>query len=528
MGRTLGVELAHRLRLHGVEQVFGIPGVHNVELYRGLETSGLRHVLARHEQGVGFMADGYARATGKPGVGLVISGPGLTNIMTPMGQAYSDRVPLLIISSCLDETQARRGQLHQMRDQCGAAATVCAWSAEAKTPRAALRLVDRAFAQFAQGLSRPIHIQIPISVLAAPAAEIALPEPALHPAALPEGLAGICARIIAARRALFIFGAGAQGASTLAQKVLAQLGAAAFTTYTGRGVIAANTPLLFGATLARPSAGRVIASADLVVAIGTELAEVDLWRAELGHTGALIRVDTDPEVLADGQAGQIALRCDAGAFLGALSAECESGERGAAGGWCAAEVAQARAGWRAELDAQTQGVVPVVEALRAAMPARAMIYSDMTQLAYLAKEIWDMARPGHWHHPCGFGTLGYALPAAIGGKVARGAAPVVAIAGDYGFQYTVQELATLAEIGGSLPVILWDNAKLKEIEDCMVNAQITPHAVTALNPDFAALAAAYGLGFEQPETLAEIGPALARAFTSDKACIIRLTPDISH
>ncbi|NND42458.1 MAG: acetolactate synthase isozyme1 large subunit, partial [Silicimonas sp.] len=117
MMRALGVELAAMLADRGVDTVFGIPGVHNIELYRGIETAGLRHILARHEQGAGFMADGYARATGRPGVCFVISGPGLTNIMTPMGQAYSDSVPMLVISTCLDESAAKRGQLHQMKDQ---------------------------------------------------------------------------------------------------------------------------------------------------------------------------------------------------------------------------------------------------------------------------------------------------------------------------------------------------------------------------------------------------------------------------
>ena len=96
--------------------VFGIPGVHNQELYRGLEEAGLRHILARHEQGAGFMADGYARATGRAGVAFVITGPVLCNIMTALGQAYSDSVPLLVFSSCLDDIETRKGQLHQMKD----------------------------------------------------------------------------------------------------------------------------------------------------------------------------------------------------------------------------------------------------------------------------------------------------------------------------------------------------------------------------------------------------------------------------
>ncbi|MDP5358715.1 MAG: thiamine pyrophosphate-binding protein, partial [Paracoccaceae bacterium] len=117
-----------------------------------------RHILARHEQGAGFMADGYARATGKPGVAYVISGPGLCNIMTPMGQAYSDSVPMLVISSVLDETEAKRGQLHQMKDQEGAARTVCDWSETARTADAAYALIDRAFAEFAGARPRPKHV----------------------------------------------------------------------------------------------------------------------------------------------------------------------------------------------------------------------------------------------------------------------------------------------------------------------------------------------------------------------------------
>ena len=142
--RPLGAQISHMLKDRGVDVIFGIPGVHNQEMYRGIEEAGITHVLARHEQGAGFMADGYARATGKPGVAYVISGPGLCNIMPPMGQAYSDSVPMLVISSVLDETEAKRGQLHQMKDQEGAAAVVCDWSVPARTAEASYQLIDRA------------------------------------------------------------------------------------------------------------------------------------------------------------------------------------------------------------------------------------------------------------------------------------------------------------------------------------------------------------------------------------------------
>ena len=168
--RPLGAQISHMLKSRGVEVIFGIPGVHNQEMYRGIEEAGLTHVLARHEQGAGFMADGYARATGKPGVAYVITGPGLCNVMTPMGQAYSDSVPVLVLSSCLDETAARKGQLHQMNDQRAAAETVCDWSEMALTAPAAYQLIDRALTEFATSRPRSKHISVPIHLLEAEAA----------------------------------------------------------------------------------------------------------------------------------------------------------------------------------------------------------------------------------------------------------------------------------------------------------------------------------------------------------------------
>ena len=170
MKRPLGAQISHMLKDRGVDVIFGIPGVHNQEMYRGIEEAGITHVLARHEQGAGFMADGYARASGKPGVAYVITGPGLCNIMTPMGQAYSDSVSMLVLSSCLDETAARKGQLHQMKDQEGAAATVCDWSHTAHTAQAAYGLIERAFEEFETQRPRPKHIQVPIAQLEADAA----------------------------------------------------------------------------------------------------------------------------------------------------------------------------------------------------------------------------------------------------------------------------------------------------------------------------------------------------------------------
>ena len=528
--RPLGAQISHMLKARGVDVIFGIPGVHNVEMYRGIEEAGIRHILARHEQGAGFMADGYARATGRPGVAYVITGPGLTNILTPLGQAYSDSVPVLAISSCLDpqDTGVAKGKLHEMRDQAGAAATVCDWSALAGDAATALDLIDRALTEFATMRPRPKHIQVPISVLAQATDtqwSPSVPASVLH-AVSDDGITRLAGLVAASRRPLFVFGGGAVRASDAAQQVLALTRAASFVTSAGRGILSPDDPLAFGGYLARPGSDAEIAKADLVIAVGTELSETDLWRDSLGHRGDLVRVDIDPASLSDRQNATMRLQADAGHVLTALS-ERLSGHIPQTE-WTPAEVAAARARWRAEVDAERPGLLPVLEALRAALPKHTTVYSDMTQFAYTALETWDMAVPGIWHHPFGFGTLGYALPAAIGGKVGLPDSPVVAIAGDYGLQYTLPELGTAVELGLPLPIILWDNGKLKEIEDAMRRSQIAPNAVIARNPDFLALARAYGAGAAEPATLDQVGDVLRLALAAKRPTLIRLTPDLTR
>ncbi len=529
--RPLGAQISHMLKDRGVDVIFGIPGVHNQEMYRGIEEAGITHVLARHEQGAGFMADGYARATGKPGVAYVITGPGLCNIMTPMGQAYSDSVPMLVISSCLDETAAKRGQLHQMKDQEGAARTVCDWSETARSAAAAYGLIDRAFGEFETQRKRPKHVSVPIKLLETQTQHGWVPEKSLAGVLnLPDQMVvdALWDEICRARKPLFIVGGGAKSAADPIRKALDASGAASFCTYAGRGVVT-DDPLHFGALLARPESAEIVKLSDLVVCVGTDLSEVDLWRETLGHDSKMIVINVDGEVVARRGDGEMACCCDAGLFFYAgRNQKSRDQRRGAsASEWTPGFVADFASRMRAQIDAERPGIVPVADALREALPADTMIYSDMTQFAYAAKEIYPMDRPGHWHHPSGFGTLGYALPAAIGGKIGVGDKPVVAIAGDYGFQYTPQELAVAVELELSLPIIIWDNGKLGEIEDSMVRAQIAPNAVIQRNPDFCKLAEAYGAAAVAPTDLASFQQAVKDALAAKGPTIIHVKSDIA-
>ena len=297
----LATQICRALADRNVRTVFGVPGVHNQELYRGLAGSGITHVLARHEQGAGFMADGYARASGKPGVTFVISGPGVTNILTPVGQAYSDSMPMLVLATCLDGADILRGdgRLHELKNQEVAGDSVADWSLAAGDAQSVYRLMEKAFNEFSCKRARPKIINIPLSILSDVAPPP--PPPARRPAkprARPEVVEQAANLIREARRPLFVLGGGAIGDQASARKLVEAVGGAVFMTYAGRGVVSPDYPFSFGSFLARPESARCIADADLVVAAGTTLSQTDLWRDQLGHKCRMVRVDIDPGAFA--------------------------------------------------------------------------------------------------------------------------------------------------------------------------------------------------------------------------------------
>jgi thiamine pyrophosphate-dependent acetolactate synthase large subunit-like protein len=169
----------------------------------------------------------------------------------------------------------------------------------------------------------------------------------------------------------------------------------------------------------------------------------------------------------------------------------------------------------------------VLGAIRASLPQETIIASDMTQIAYAANEIFDINMPRSWIHPVGFGTLGFALPAAIGAKAALPARPVAALLGDYGFQYTLNELGTAVELGQQLLILLWNNDALGQIRDDMVNKGIQPNAVTLRNPDFQALARAYGATAEMPRSIDDLQAAIAKALKARGPTLIEMRPSIA-
>jgi 5-guanidino-2-oxopentanoate decarboxylase len=492
--RTVGRYVIETLAANGIDTAFGIPGVHNIELYRGLEARCVRHVLARHEQNAAFAADGFARVTGRPAAAFVISGPGLTNALTAIAQAASDSVPMLVIASTPVRAALGRhwGVLHELADQRSVAAGVAGLALHASTAQEVRAALAAAFAHLGGGRPRPAYVGIPLDLLAETTA--LEPERFARVGAAPQpdaaALQAACALLEGAQRPLIVAGGGARHAGAALARLVEALDGYLVTTVAAKGVIPESHPANLGASLPYRATQELLASADVVIAAGTELAETDVYTAtRLEFAGRLIRIDIDASQLAEASAQEVALHADARTALELLARTVRPrrGWRGAAG-----EARGPRLAVEAQIGAHFGPALAAVRALRAAVPADGVVFSDMTQIAYTGNYAFAADRPGSWFHPSGYGTLGFALPAAIGAKIAEPGRPVVALAGDFGVQFTLQELMTAVELQLPLPVVVWNNEALAQIRDDMIAAGIEPVGVTGRNPDFQAFAAACG------------------------------------
>jgi 5-guanidino-2-oxopentanoate decarboxylase len=495
---TVGRYVVETLAANGIDTVFGIPGVHNIELYRGLELARVRHVLVRHEQNAVFAADGYARASGQPAAAFVISGPGVSNALTALAQAWSDSVPLLLIASAPLRASLGRGWgvLHELPDQRALVSGVTAFSGSARTDMQLREQLRAAFAALRGGRPRPAYIDIPLDLLAEPTSlrpetfARAAPPAAPARAALEEAAAALAA----AERPLFIAGGGARGAGAALRQLVESLDAYLVTTVAGKGVLAESHPASLGVSLPYTSTQARVAEADVVVAAGTELSETDIYTTTcLPMNGKLVRIDVDEHKLRDHYAAPLTLLGDAAMGL-QLLAQGIAGQGAARRGWRTADGdgAAHRARIEAQLGPAARPALAALHAVRESLPADGVVFSDMTQIAYLGNWAFPAERPGVWFHPSGYGALGFALPAAIGARIAQPQRPIVALAGDFGTQFTVQEIMTAVELDLTLPLIVWNNGALGQIRDDMQAAGITPIGVVVRNPDFVALAHACG------------------------------------
>lgn len=483
-----GEALVTLLEAYQVDTVFGIPGVHTVELYRGLAMSSIRHISPRHEQGAGFMADGYARVTGKPGVCFIITGPGITNIATAMAQAYSDSIPMLVISSVnkTAELGLGSGQLHELPHQRNLTAQFTEFSHTLLDQAELPEVLARAFAVFTSRRPAPVHIEIPVDVIQS---ETAIstdtwptsPRPGPDSASISQA-AGL---LRAADNPLLIVGGGAVDAGDAALRLVEKLEAPVINTVAAKGVIAASHPLCLDDTLAFEPVRELIIDADVVLAVGTEFSETDRYGDErpLQMKGKLIRIDIDPEQLVRNHKPSISILSDAGKALQAISAELAANPTAGT-----ARVKRVKK----ELE-KFQSHRFFLQKLRQVLPQNSIISGDSTQPVYSANSFFPIEQPRCWiTSVTGYGTLGYALPAAIGAKLAKPDRPVICIVGDGGILFTLSELAVAVEQSLTIPIVLWNNEGYGEIRDYMREKQIPLVGVDLYTPDFVAIAQGFG------------------------------------
>ncbi|MCU0904722.1 MAG: 5-guanidino-2-oxopentanoate decarboxylase [Tabrizicola sp.] len=508
---TVGIRLVEGLAARGVDTVFGIPGVHTLELYRGLAAAGdrIRHITPRHEQGAGFMADGYARVSGKPGVAFVITGPGLTNTLTAMAQARADSVPMLVISGLgrSDTLGKGLGRLHELPDQGAMVATLC-HTETVTDPKKLGEVLDRAFAAMTSGRPGPAHIQISTNMMGQPCPELPPPVVAGSTVPLPLGrIRSLAAALNAAERVVILAGGGIRRSEAQLQKLAESIDAPVVLTANARGAMHGHR-LCVPASASLTSIRKLIAEADQILAIGTELGPTDYdvyAKGGLPDLSGMIRIDIDADQLARHPA-KMPVKAEAGALMAALMpmtvrANREGAERAEA----------ARTAARAELASLSSAMpaqLEMVEAIRDAMP-NAIIVGDSTQPVYAANLYYDHDRPGGWFNAAtGYGALGYAPGAAVGAATAAPGVPVVCLIGDGGLQFSPGELRTALDEKLPITFVVWNNAGFREIADAMRQAKVPVLGCDPSPLDMEHFAMACDLPFarvaQDPSELAEI------------------------
>ncbi|QBR33576.1 MULTISPECIES: 5-guanidino-2-oxopentanoate decarboxylase [Pseudomonas] len=532
---TCGEVLVKLLEDYGVEQVFGIPGVHTVELYRGLARSSINHVTPRHEQGAGFMADGYARTSGKPGVCFIITGPGMTNITTAMGQAYADSIPMLVISSVQTRSQlgGGRGKLHELPNQSALVGGVAAFSHTLMSAAELPGVLARAFALFQAGRPRPVHIEIPLDVLVEEADELlaSVPVHIDRAGAAPAAVRRMTELLAGARRPLILAGGGAIDAAAELTELAELLDAPVALTINAKGMLPSSHPLLIGSTQSLVATRALVADADVVLAIGTELAETDYDVTFAGGfeiPGKLLRIDIDADQTVRNYPPHVALVADsrnaAQALLGALSQQALAERRN---DWGQVRAARLRDELAATWDAPTLAQTRFLETVLHELPD-AVFVGDSTQPVYTGNLTFNPERPRRWFNSStGYGTLGYALPAAIGawlgGGIEDGARPpVVCLIGDGGLQFTLPELASAVEARTPVIILLWNNQGYEEIKKYMVNRAIEPVGVDIYTPDFIGVAKALGCAAEAISSVEQLRGALRAATDRQGPTVIEI------
>jgi len=516
------------LSAYEVDTVFGMAGTMTVELYRGIAGAGVRHVQCRNEQGASLMADGYARSTGKPGVCTIIAGPGVTNAATGIAQAYCDSQPMLVLSgACATLTQGKGwGAIHELADQAAVTAGFTAFSTMVHYPEELPELVARAYAVFRSSRPRPVHLSLPRDVLpmlvendwkARRAPSLPMPDPA----AIEEA----AERLAQAKRPLILVGGGAVGTRKALTAIAEHIGAPVLSTNAGKGILPDSHPLSLGCSILQKSSQQALAAADVVLLVGSEVGQGDHFLPTLDISGDIIRIDIDPTELISVYSAAVPIQADARAAMLALCSSLSSRKPAAQRPAGETRVREILAGNLATMTDLEKLHARVWKILRSALPTDAIVMGDASQIVYTGTFAMPMEMERCWYYSGTYCSLGVALPMAIGAKIGAPHRPVMAVAGDGGIMFTVNELATAVEERLALPVIVWNNDALKEIVDQMDRRHIPRIGVEPKSPDFLRLAEGLGCHAARAASADHLAHTVRHALDADRPTVIEVRQD---
>jgi acetolactate synthase-1/2/3 large subunit len=519
--------IARRLAQAGIVHAFGIPGGEVLALVEAFGAAGIAPVLVKHENAGGFMAEGAWHATGAPGLLYATLGPGVANAVNVVANAQQDRVPLIFVTGCVDAAEAE-SYTHQVFDHQALLRPIvkASFRATAETDEA---VVDKALAIALSGRPGPVHIDVPIGVAEGRAVARRRPAPAMPlPARPAEGPALDAARaaLAGARRPLVIAGLDVvnQGAHHALAAFARRWDAPVVTTYKAKGVLPESDPLAISGAGLSPKADRhllpLVQCADVVVLAGYDPIEMRInWREPFA-AGTVV-IDIVAEALPHGMhRSDHLLVGDIAACLDALGEPA-----GSEPVWPGSEPAATRAGLRRAFASDAAwGPDTVFQTMRAATPPETVITIDSGAHRILLSQIWQSDMPRAILQSTGLCTMGCAVPLALGYKLARPTAPVIAFVGDAGLEMGLGELATARELALPVVIVVLVDESLALIEMKQRSSQRPNAAVDFGGSDFPAVASALGgVGrwIDDARTLeAETKAALARERFTVLACRI--------
>lgn len=518
--RTGGHLVAAALEVLGAEVCFGVPGVHALAVWEGLRTTGVRAVGFRTELNAGFAADGYARASGRPAPLLLSTGPGALISLAALMEAASAHVPVVAVASQIpsDLLGRRRGYLHELPDQLASFAPVVKWAARAERADAIPELLAEAWRRALTPPSGPVFVEVPVDYLtAATDAPVGELDAESEELLVPDVVEAV-RFISAATRPVIWAGGGVlrSGAWQELAELARRLDAPVVTTYMGKGALPEDDPLSAGSACDEGAFRELVEGADVLLCVGTELGAETTGQYGFAFSGRVVQVDAD-ESRIGATYPALGVVGDARAVLAALLGRVEPRSRDGA-----ERAARVRERVRTGLAEQGRALEQsLLETIRAVLPRDAVQAWDMTILAYWAAAHFPALAPRRFLYPLGSGTLGYAWPAALGASLALPGSPALAVAGDGGVLYGLQELATARQYGLDAVLLVVDDGGYGILREYQRDSFGSTTAVDLEQPDFPTVARAFGVPAVSttPEGL---GEALEGALLHDGPAVVHL------